>query len=109
MFVNCFTITIPAGISDITFKELSEEFGKNIPGPLPYDGVATDSITYLFCVDANVNIEEICKKYNYEMGKPHKIQIHDYMYNNNYIIENTYRNYKKDLSVIYLKMRDFNK
>ena len=47
-------------------------------------------ITRLFCVDANVNVEEICKKYKCEMGRLYKIPIEEHMYNNNYTIHNTY-------------------
>ena len=55
MFVNCFTITIPTSISEITITELSKKFGKNIPNHLPFEGGAMGFITYLFCVDANIH------------------------------------------------------
>ena len=74
MFVNCFTITIPTNIFEIAIKELSEKFGDSIPKSLPFDGGYLYFITHLFCVDENVNIEEICNKYNYEIGKPYKIK-----------------------------------
>ena len=38
MFVNCFTVTIPTDIFEIVIKELSKEFGDNIPKSLPFDG-----------------------------------------------------------------------
>jgi hypothetical protein len=91
MFVNCFTITIPSNVEEIAMKELSEEFGKNIPKSLPFDGGYLYFITHLFCVDENVNIEEICNKYKYEIGEPYKIEIEDYMYNNNYTIRISYK------------------
>ena len=101
MFVNCFTVTIPSCDSEIAMKELSKEFGDNIPKSLPFDGGFLYFITHFFCVDSNVNIEEICNKYNYEMGKPYKIEIDDYMYNNNYTI---YISYKKEGPKFYLTL-----
>ena len=56
-------------------------------------------ITHLFCVDSNVNIKEICNKFNYDMNKPYEIE--DYMYNYNYTICNSY---KKEGSRFYLKL-----
>lgn len=91
MFVNCFTVTIPSNIFKTVFKEFSKEFGENIPKSLPFDGGYLYFITHLFCVDATVNIEEICNKYNYDMGKPYKIEIEDYMYNNNYKVGISYK------------------
>ena len=101
MFVNCFTVTIPSNIFKIAIKEVSKEFGENIPKSLPFDGGYLYFITHLFCVDANVNIKEICNKYNYEMGKPYKIEIEDYMYNNNYTV---CISYKKEGPRFYLKL-----
>ena len=102
MFVNCFTVTIPTDIFEIAIKELSKEFGDNIPKSLPFDGGFLYFITHLFCVDENINIEEICSKYNCEIGKPYKIEIEDYMYNNNYTI---YYSYKKEGPRFYLKLQ----
>lgn len=90
MFVNCFTVTISCGIYKLAIKHLSKEFGKNIPRFSPYEGGKLGFITELCCVDANIDVEEICKKYNYKMGIPEKMQIEDYMYNSNYTIYNTY-------------------
>ena len=58
-------------------------------------------ITHLFCVDENINIKEICNKFNYDIGKPYKIEIENYMYNNNYTI---YNSYKKEGPRFYLKL-----
>lgn len=90
MFVNCFNVTIVSHLYKNTLKVISNEFGKNIPKSLPYEGGPFGFITNLFCVDANVNIEEICKKNNCEMSKPYKMEIEEHMYNNKYIICNTY-------------------
>jgi len=90
MFVNCFTVTMISKFYDSTLKAISNEFGKNIPRSLPYEGGTLGFITHLFCVDANVNVEEICKKYKCEIDKLYKIQIDEHMYNNNYTIHNTY-------------------
>ena len=103
MFVNCFTVTIPTNIFKIAIKELSKEFGENIPKSLPFDGGYLYFITHLFCVDANVNVKEICKKYNCEMGSLSKIQIEEDIYNNNYII--CYAN-SKEGPKFYLEFRN---
>ena len=105
MFVNCFTITIPTktNIVEIAINELSKKFGDNIPKSLPFDGGKLYYITHLFCVDENVDVKEICNKYNYEIeiGEPYKIEIEDCMYNNNYTICNSY---KKEGSRFYLQL-----
>ena len=101
MFVNCFTVTMSSTIYKIAMKELSKEFGKNIPKSLPFEGGTLGFITHLFCVDTNVSIAEICKKYNCVIGKPYKIEIEDSMYNNNYTIRPSY---KKEGPRFYLKL-----
>lgn len=101
MFVNCFTVTIASQFYKTTLKLISNDFGKNIPKSLPYEGGPFGFITHLFCVDANVNIEDICKKNNCEMSKPYKMEIEEHMYNNKYIIQNTY---KKEVPPFYLKL-----
>ena len=90
MFVKCFTVTMSASIYNHGIKQLSNEFGKNIPHFSPYEGGKMGFITNLYCVDENINVEEICKNYNYEMGNPTKMLIEDNMYNSNYTIYNTY-------------------
>ena len=103
MFVNCFTVTIPTTsiFFKIAIKELSKNFGDNIPKSLPFEGGKLYFITHLFCVDENVNVKEICNKYNYDIGNPYKIEIEDYMYNNNYTI---YTSYKKEGPKFYLQL-----
>jgi hypothetical protein len=105
MFVNCFTITIPTNILEIAIKELSKKFGDNIPKSLSFDGGMLYYITHLFCVDENVDInvdiKEICNKYNCEIGQPYKIEIEDCMYNNNYTI---CISYKKEGPRFYLQL-----
>jgi len=73
-----------------TLKVISNEFGKNIPRSLPYEGGPSGFITHLFCVDANVNIEQIVKNNNCKMSNPYKMEIEEHMYNNKYRICNTY-------------------
>jgi hypothetical protein len=88
-------------IYETAMKELSNEFGKNIPKSLQFDGGTLGFITHLFCVDDNVNIKEISKKYNYEISEPYKIEIEDSMYTNNYTIRPSY---KKEGPRFYLKL-----
>jgi hypothetical protein len=90
MFVKCFTVTMPASIYKLAITQLSNNFGKNIPHFSPYEGGKMGFITNLYCVDEKINVEEICKNYNYEMGKPTKMLIEDNMYNSDYTIYNTY-------------------
>jgi len=90
MFVKCFTVTVSSSIYKIAITQLSKEFGKNIPHFSPYEGGPLGFITHLCCVDEKINVEEICKKYKYEMGNPEKMLIEDSMYNSNYTIYNTY-------------------
>ena len=90
MFVNCFNVSIPSLFYKTTLKAITNEFGKNIPKPLVYEGGPLGFITHLFCVDANVNIEQIVKNNNCEMSNPYKMEIEEHMYNNKYIIRNTY-------------------
>jgi hypothetical protein len=90
MFVKCFTVTAASSIYKTTINQLSREFGKNIPRFSPYEGGPLGFITNLCCVDEKINVEEICKKYDYKMGNPTKMLIEDSMYNSNYTIYNTY-------------------
>jgi hypothetical protein len=94
MFVNCFTVTLASQFYKTTLKVITNEFGKNIPKSLPYEGGPLGFITHLFCVDANVNIEEICKKNNCKMSEPYKIKIDEHMYNDKYIIRDSYNEQK---------------
>ena len=89
MFVNCFTVTMVSRYYKTILTVISNEFGTNIPRSLPFEGGKMGFFTHLFCVDANVNVEEICKKHNCEIGSLTKIQIEEHMYNNNYIIRYT--------------------
>jgi len=89
-FVNCFTVTMSSSIYKPTITQLSKEFGKNIPRFSLYEGGKMGFITNLCCVDTNINVEEICKKYKCEMGNPTKMLIEDNIYNSNYTIYNTY-------------------
>jgi hypothetical protein len=86
----------------IAIKVLSKKFGNNIPKSLPFDGGKMYFITHLFCVDENINIKEICNKYNYEIGEPYKIEIDDYKYNDNYTI---CYSFKKEGPRFYLKLQ----
>ena len=103
MFVNCFTVTMISGFYETILKGISNEFGNNIPCSLPFEGGKMGVFTHLFCVDANVNVKEICKKYNCEMGSLSKIQIEEDIYNNNNII--CYAN-SKEGPKFYLEFRN---
>ena len=104
MFVNCFTIntlqrskSIFSTLQNMLFKnqptELPEimykELGNNIPKCLEYEGGM--GLSFTFCVDAKVDIKEICTKYNYDIGDTlYKMEIDEKTYNNNYQLHPTY-------------------
>ena len=104
MFVNCFTINTlqrPKPIFSLLQnvllrnqqKELPEimykELGNNIPKCLQYEGGM--GVSFTFCVDAKVDIKEICKIYNYDIGDTlYKMEIEDHTYNNKYQLYPTY-------------------
>ena len=104
MFVNCFTIntlqrpkTIFSIIKNVLIKpqknELPEimykELGNNIPKCLQYEGGM--GLSFTFCVDDKVNIKEICKKYNYDIGDTlYRMEVNENTYNNNYQLYPTY-------------------
>jgi hypothetical protein len=104
MFVNCFTIntlqrpvTIFSLFKNVFIKtpktELPEimykELGTNIPKCLQYEGGM--GLSFTFCVDEKVNIKEICKKYNYDIGDTlYKMEIEEHTYNNKYQLYPTY-------------------
>jgi hypothetical protein len=101
MFVKCFTINTlqrPKSIFPLfqnMFKsnELPElmykELGNNIPKCLEYEGGM--GLSFTFCVDDKVDIKEICKKYNYDIGDTlYKMEIEPHTYNNKYQVYPTY-------------------
>ena len=104
MFVNCFTIhtlqrpaTIFSLLKNVFIKkpktELPEimykELGTNIPKCLQYEGGM--GLSFTFCVDEKVDIKEICKKYNYDIGDTlYKMEINEHTYNNKYQLYPTY-------------------
>ena len=54
--------TQPTELPEIMYKEL----GNNIPKCFQYEGGM--GLTFIFCVDSDVDIKRICKKYNYDIG-----------------------------------------
>ena len=110
MFVRCISINTlqrPKSIFSIIQNffiknqniELPEimyqELGNDIPKCFQYEGGM--GLSFIFCVDANVNIGEICKKYNYDIGTDlYTMKIDDKTYNNNYKIHPTYTNLKNE-------------
>ena len=93
MFVRCFTINTlqrPKRLfSFFNQKELPElmykELGNNIPKCFQYEGGM--GLTFIFCVDSDVDIKRICKKYNYDIGDTlYEMEIDEITYNNKYQI-----------------------
>lgn len=63
--VLIFVAKRPSG-NPIPVSTIYKAFGENIPRYLPLEGGDMKGLEYLFCVDKNVNVMEICKKYNYK-------------------------------------------
>lgn len=89
MFVNCFTLKIEVK-SNISLEELSKIFGKNIPNYSVLEGGDWGYIYNLFCVDAKIDLKEICKKYNCKIFGLENIQIDENTYNNKYTIHENF-------------------
>ena len=64
-------------------------YGKNIPKYLQYEG-GSGGITFLCCVAADVDVKEICEKYNYECGTIYQVDVDGDKYNSSYTIYPTY-------------------
>jgi hypothetical protein len=99
MFVHCFTIDTfqrPKTLFSLfqpSKQELPElmykELGNNIPKCLQFEGGM--GLSFTFCVDAKVDVKEICKKYNYDIGDTlYEMKIEPHTYNNKYQVYPTY-------------------
>jgi hypothetical protein len=96
MLVHCFTITRTKE-NPITIDTVYAELSKgpdgstiNIPQYLQYEGGSFNTTTFLCCVDVLINVQEICKKYNYDCGTLYKIEIDYDTYNSGYKVYPTY-------------------
>lgn len=89
MLINCFTVTWKKNNNCVNIDTIFIEFGDGGPKYLQYEG-GSNGITFLCCVDANINAMKIFKKYNYELGTVYQFEIDDEKYNNNYTIYPTY-------------------
>jgi hypothetical protein len=81
-----------------SLNDLSQEFGSNIPKIFQYEGGSGN--VYLFCVDAKIDVKNICKKYYIKKSRCFHIkkspfyniyinatlEIDELTYNNNYEI-----------------------
>jgi hypothetical protein len=83
MLVSCFTLIIPDNI-DIIYNE----FGDNLPRYYKIEN--SNYSEYLFCVDVNINIKNICYKYNYKINNLYIMDINEKEYNNLYKIKFNY-------------------
>ena len=90
MLVYCFTISVLLD-TKASIDEIYKEFGENIPNYIQYEGGS--QITYLCCVDKNVNIIELCEKYKYECSRIDTIDIEEDTFNNSYTIYPSYAKY----------------
>ncbi len=88
MLVNCFTIDMNCILR--SKKNLCGDFGTSIPQPLQCKNFYGN--VYLFCVDANIPVIEICKKYDYRLlqSEVTLLEIDESKYNNKYQIHYTY-------------------
>jgi hypothetical protein len=82
MLVYCFTLEIKNNIDvDIIYNS----FGTNIPN---YHKINNNQ--YLFCVDKNINIKNICDNYKCQIINLFSMDINEYEYNNLYKIQFNY-------------------
>jgi hypothetical protein len=102
MLVHCFTIntlqrpnSIFSLLQNVFFKKkelpeiLYKELGNNIPKCLQFEGGM--GLSFTFCVDAKVDVKEICKKYNYDIGDTlYEMEIEPHTYTNKYQVYPTY-------------------
>ena len=88
--IYCFTVKRPSG-NKIPIETLLVEFGDNIPDPCPYEG-PLDGAVYLCCADINVDVESICKRYDYICHTPlYKLEVDESQFNNEYMILPVYK------------------
>lgn len=92
MIVNCFTVKV-FHTNRIDIKNVFNEFGNNIPNYLQYEGGSMDGCVFLFCVDINVDVEKICKKYNCDCSRLEQLTIDCNKYNSSYTIHPNYKKY----------------
>jgi hypothetical protein len=84
MRVNYFFVATDK-TNPITIETVHGAFGDNIPNYIecPQEN---NKLVYLCCVDARIDVSEICKKYNYTCGKMYLSEIDDYTYSSNFTI-----------------------
>lgn len=82
MLVYCFTLKIK---NNIDINIIYNNFGTNIPN---YHKI--DNYQYLFCVNKNINIKNICNNYNCEIINLFTMDINENEYNNLYKIQFNY-------------------
>jgi hypothetical protein len=82
MFVHCFTITLS---NDINVDDLHNKFGNNIP-----EYYKINNLEYLFCVDININIKQICDDFKCIINNIYIMDINNNEYNNLYKIKFNY-------------------
>ncbi len=101
MIVSCFTLNsskikknffssskIFVDNFDNIINTIYLEFGQNIPKYFKYSD--NQYIKYLFCVDHNIDVITICKKYNFAINNLYEMEIEVDTYNNDYTIYPTY-------------------
>lgn len=87
ILVNCFIVsTTSKNKTQIDF--LHNLFGTNIPNYLQYEGGT--GLNYLCCVKNDVDVLEICNKYDYKCSYLYEMEIEENKYNNLYTIHPTY-------------------
>jgi hypothetical protein len=89
--VHIFTVQRPVG-NPISISKVYKAFGENIPHYLPLEGGDFNGPLYMFCVDRNVDFENICEKYNYRYYPAYKFEVEEDKYNAGYEIRPTYFN-----------------
>ena len=86
MKVNCVVLKLLH--NKITFDTIYKLMGTNIPRYLPYEGGT--GCNCLFCIDATIDIRQICLQHDVTIGTFYEMEIDENLYNDQYTIYPTY-------------------
>jgi hypothetical protein len=78
----------------IAFNDFDRLLGDNFPIPMPLEGGSYDGLQYYYCIKSDINVIEICKKYNYEYSEYETIEVPINTYNNNYRVDKSNKKFK---------------
>lgn len=89
MLVKCFVVKFLSKNKNVNVNTFYKELGTNIPKYLPYEG-PMDGCAYLFCTKNEVDVIQICEKYNIKHPYIFLEDIEEEKFNNEYTIHPRY-------------------